>query len=124
LGHWDIEDLLAEGVRNCHTHGLSDLRYQSLKTMTIAAMVLVCTPIALSLSAPADEDTVEMPIVATESKNTVKQSENMTPSQKLENSRVITLILGVFAALMGMMAADIARVVMAVTIGEVWANAI
>jgi len=70
-------------------------------SMTIVLAIVIVLPIILSMSAPDDEDIVEMP----KSANVDREEDlkvdlsSMTPSQKLENMRLLTLALGVFGAI-------------------------
>ena len=69
-------------------------------SMAIVAAVLIFLPLALTMAAPRDEDIREMPLSADlkeEAEVPVPRSE-MTPSQRVENSRLVTLTLGVFGA--------------------------
>ncbi len=66
-------------------------------SMGIVVAILILLPLAFSMAAPDDKDVVEMPVeaevIATEVPIARTQ---MTPSQRVENSRWLPLILGLF----------------------------
>jgi short-chain fatty acids transporter len=68
-------------------------------SMSIVLAIMICLPLALSFSAPDDKDTVEMPKAAAgrEAPPVVSRL-GMTPSQRVENTRLVTLALGAFGA--------------------------
>lgn len=67
-------------------------------SISIVVAIIVFLPLVLSLSAPDDEDIIEMPQSADvqEEETLLVRKEDMTPSQKLENMRLIPLLLGLF----------------------------
>jgi short-chain fatty acids transporter len=67
-------------------------------SMSIVLAIMICLPLALSFSAPDDEDTVEMPKAAARKVPPVVSRLGMTPSQRVENTRLVTLSLGAFGA--------------------------
>jgi short-chain fatty acids transporter len=68
-------------------------------SMAIVVTILVCLPLVLSSAAPPDEDIIEMPLSADIEEALVEIPNNeMTPSQRLERTRVATLCLGAFGA--------------------------
>ena len=82
--------------------GLIGLEHTIFSTwsMSIVIAIMVCLPLALCLSAPDDKDIIEMPESAdvVDAAVTETPRENMTPSQRLETTRLVTLVLGSFAA--------------------------
>ncbi|MDK1025445.1 MAG: TIGR00366 family protein [Gammaproteobacteria bacterium] len=69
-------------------------------SIAIVITIMIFLPLVLSSAAPADADIVEMPRSAdiAEEVATPTSGIQMTPSQKLENARLITLALGAFGA--------------------------
>ena len=68
-------------------------------SMSIVLAIMICLPLALSFSAPDDKDTVEMPkAAAAKGAPPVVSRLGMTPSQRVENTRLVTLTLGAFGA--------------------------
>lgn len=69
-------------------------------SISVVIAILILLPIVLSMAAPEDKDIVEMPKIADlqVEKPEVLDRSSMTPSQKLENMRLITLVLGAFGA--------------------------
>ena len=70
-------------------------------SITIVLAIVIVLPIILSMSAPDDEDIIEMPVSANVDKeeNLSVDPANMTPSEKLENMRLLTFALGAFGAI-------------------------
>jgi len=79
--------------------GLEDTIF-SPWSISVVVAILILLPIVLSKAAPKDHDIVEMPKTADLDDESPKilDSSSMTPSQKLENMRLVTLILGAFGA--------------------------
>ena len=69
-------------------------------SMAIVAAIMVALPVALCLSAPDPGECKEMPAQATvvEPDDQPIDRSTMTPSQRAENSRMYTLVLGLFGA--------------------------
>lgn len=69
-------------------------------SMAIVAAIMVLLPVALCLSAPEPDECREMPVQTAVVEDTEEPLDRaaMTPSQRAENSRAYTLVLGLFGA--------------------------
>ncbi len=70
-------------------------------SMSIVLTIMIILPVVLSRSVPDDKDIYEMPRSADlhAAEDVEIDRSDMTPSQKLENWRAVTLVLGTFGAI-------------------------